>query len=575
MALDTLKANHPDFDYELIGWSEIDKYAIQMHNVFYPEYKDRNYGDISKIDWAKVPDFDLFTFSFPCFVAGTLVLTSKGYVPIEDINDGHSVLTHRNQYMKVVAPMRHNYDGMICKIKAMSFDELVCTDNHPLYVRKRKRIGHKGIRTFEPPKWLEAKEVDKSYYLGYAINKESLLPIWTGVPDNRWGHHNISNRLCRLFENKTFWYLIGRYIGDGWKKVSKVGNGIVICCSERNRDTLLECIRLLGYKPTIVHDRTVDKVYICSNELNAFVSRYGYKAHGKRIDGETLNLPIELLDYLIKGYLDSDGYTNGMYHKLNSVSRELIYGIAQCIAKCYHRPFSIYKTVREKTTIVEGRVVNQRDTYTISWKDTTDKQDNSFYEDGYIWFPINDITKEFVKDMPIYNMEVEKDNSYTANGAIVHNCQSVSAAGLQHGFAEGSGTRSSLLWECRKAIVAKHPKWLLMENVKNLVSKKFMPNFQKWLDFLTSEGYTNHWQVTNAKNYGIPQNRERVFCVSILNPDRPYVFPSPIPSELRIRDMLDPENEVDGKYYIDQDKTDKFVNKNWDKIKTMIENEED
>ena len=66
LALDRLKANFPDFDYELVGWSEIDKYAIQAHNALYPQWADRNYGDISQIDWSKVPDFDLFTYSSPC-----------------------------------------------------------------------------------------------------------------------------------------------------------------------------------------------------------------------------------------------------------------------------------------------------------------------------------------------------------------------------------------------------------------------------------------------------------------------------------------------------------------------------
>ena len=66
LALDRLKANYPDFDYELVGWSEIDKYAIQAHNALYPQWAERNYGDISKIDWNEVPDFDLFTYSSPC-----------------------------------------------------------------------------------------------------------------------------------------------------------------------------------------------------------------------------------------------------------------------------------------------------------------------------------------------------------------------------------------------------------------------------------------------------------------------------------------------------------------------------
>lgn len=126
-------------------------------------------------------------------------------------------------------------------------------------------------------------------------------------------------------------------------------------------------------------------------------------------------------------------------------------------------------------------------------------------------------------------------------------CQDFSNAGLQRGGEEGSGTRSSLLWECRKAILAKKPKYLLMENVAALVSKKFLPLFNKWQAELASYGYSNFAQVLNAKDYGIPQNRERIFLVSILG-DEKYHFPQPFKLELRLRDML--EKEVDEKYYL-------------------------
>ena len=101
-------------------------------------------------------------------------------------------------------------------------------------------------------------------------------------------------------------------------------------------------------------------------------------------------------------------------------------------------------------------------------------------------------------------------------------CQDISVAGKGKGFEKGAGTRSGLLWECEKVIRAKKPKYLLMENVKNLVSKKFKPGFEEWLRALEELGYTNYWQVLNAKDYGIPQNRERVFCVSILGEHEPY-----------------------------------------------------
>ena len=136
-------------------------------------------------------------------------------------------------------------------------------------------------------------------------------------------------------------------------------------------------------------------------------------------------------------------------------------------------------------------------------------------------------------------------------------CQDISVAGKGKGFKPESGTRSSLLWECEKIIEAKRPKYLLMENVKALIFKKFKPGFEKWLRLLEELGYTNYWQVLNAKDYGIPQNRERVFCVSILGTHEPYVFPKPIPLEKRLKNVL--EDEVDERFYINSEKANELL----------------
>ena len=127
-------------------------------------------------------------------------------------------------------------------------------------------------------------------------------------------------------------------------------------------------------------------------------------------------------------------------------------------------------------------------------------------------------------------------------------CQDFSQAGKQAGGTEGSGTRSSLLWECRRAILAKKPKYLLMENVAALVSQKFIRLFNAWQLELESYGYRNFAKVLNAKDYGVPQNRERIFMVSVLDEQARYEFPDPMPLTLRLKDVLEPK--VDEKYYI-------------------------
>lgn len=128
-------------------------------------------------------------------------------------------------------------------------------------------------------------------------------------------------------------------------------------------------------------------------------------------------------------------------------------------------------------------------------------------------------------------------------------CTDISTAGQQKGLAEGSGTRSSLLWECRKAIEAKRPKYLLMENVKNLVSKKFTPYLKEWIRFLEGQGYSNYTKVLNAKDFGVPQNRERVFMVSILG-EVSFHFPKPFTLEKRLKDVL--EKDVDESFYLSE-----------------------
>lgn len=121
-------------------------------------------------------------------------------------------------------------------------------------------------------------------------------------------------------------------------------------------------------------------------------------------------------------------------------------------------------------------------------------------------------------------------------------CQDLSTAGKQRGMIRGE-TRSGLLYECERIIEVKRPKYLLLENVKNLVGKSFKAAFDDWLNYLEGLGYTNYWKILNAKDYGIPQHRERVFVISILGEHEPYEFPATQPLKTKWMDFLDEEVE--------------------------------
>lgn len=118
-------------------------------------------------------------------------------------------------------------------------------------------------------------------------------------------------------------------------------------------------------------------------------------------------------------------------------------------------------------------------------------------------------------------------------------CQDISSVGTMRGLDKGSGTRSSLLWECRKVIEAKKPKYLLLENVKNLTTGKNKKNFIEWLDYLESQGYDNYWKIMDAKDYGIPQRRPRVIVVSKLDKSKTNLIKDNEINQKTIDDILD------------------------------------
>ena len=135
-------------------------------------------------------------------------------------------------------------------------------------------------------------------------------------------------------------------------------------------------------------------------------------------------------------------------------------------------------------------------------------------------------------------------------------------------MSKGNGTRSGLLWEVERILTeirdsnGELPQILFMENVPQIHSQNNMPDFRKWLDFLESLGYVNYWQDLNAKNYGVAQNRERCFMFSLLG-EYNYKFPNPVPLKKKLKDYL--EDNVDEKYYINNEKAEKL-------IQTLIDN---
>ena len=149
-------------------------------------------------------------------------------------------------------------------------------------------------------------------------------------------------------------------------------------------------------------------------------------------------------------------------------------------------------------------------------------------------------------------------------------CQSFSLAGLQHGGDKGSGTQSSLMWETVRIISDIKPKIIIWENVKNVLSKKHKHNFDAYIEQLDELNYNSYHKILNSRDFGIPQNRERIFVVSIRKDiDNGFEFPKAVPLQLRLKDMLD--DEVDEKYYLSKEQIDRINNSNFMQEKKRLQ----
>ena len=157
------------------------------------------------------------------------------------------------------------------------------------------------------------------------------------------------------------------------------------------------------------------------------------------------------------------------------------------------------------------------------------------------------------QDICTWDKDIEVD-------LIMHGspCQDFSLAGKGAGGDKDSGTRSSLMYETIRIVDKLKPKYVIWENVKILLSKKHRHNFDVYLETMEQLGYINYYQVLNAKDYGIPQNRERVFTISIRKDiEKGFVFPPKQELKLKLKDML--EDEVDESYYLSDDKIERIA----------------
>jgi len=546
--------------------SDIDK---RCQDVYERNFGLRPVGDITAVRSEDVPDHDVLCGGFPCFVAGTRVLTRLGYKAIEEVTLKDELLTHTGEFRSIVNLQRKIYTKTLHSIRIKYHPEPIeCTDEHPFYVREKVKTWNNKTRTydvtFKDPVWKNADELKPTDYFGMVVNTKSVIP--------RFSCERIVNQTTAKQESIELnsldhWFLLGYFLGDGWIQESRKQDGrlkYVIRFAINNRDEEEVCQRLRNVLP--ITDKHCDtgkcKKFGCQNQLwYSILSEFGKYAHGKRIPEWVQDAPIEYLHEFVAGYLKADGYvkSNGMWG-MTTVSPYIALGLQRVFLKL-GKFASVTKTKRPSTYEIEGRTVTQRDTYTIRIHPT--KRSSSFLDGAYAWFAPSVHTTCTSDSTPVYNFEVKTDNSYIVENTIVHNCQPFSNAGHRGAFED---TRGTLFQEIARIVRDKKPKILLLENVKGIKNIQGGHVYRTILGVFESLGYTMKDVVLSPDKFGVPQRRERVYFIGIRS-DLGEASVPPLPTRTPCN-VLD--NQVDAKYAIPSELRQVFSA--WDEMIPVLVN---
>jgi site-specific DNA-cytosine methylase len=457
---------------------------------------------VQKVRVGQVPSVDLVCGGFPCFPAGTLIDTSEGLRPIDELQVGDLVATHQHRLRPVVATMRRE-EAPLVEVRAMGAPPIRATPEHPFLARRRwytwNPMEKRHEREFDAPSWVPAKDLTRNHFVAQLVR--------VGEAEGPW-------------EPPTFWYLVGRWLGDGWivdhRRKSRVPHGrrgsrinsqarkVVICAAHDEADELATHIAAAGFHATRATERTVVKFHISSRALVEFLAPFGRGAAGKHIPAFVYGAPLDRLAPLWRGYVDADGhFARDRSTRAATISRSLAVGMARVARIVTDAPVSLHFSKASPWTVIEGRRVRQRDRYEIR---AGRSRHEGFHEAGFCWVPVREV-RSLDERADVFNIEVEEDQSYVAESLVVHNCQNVSLAGNGQGL---DGAQSGLWREFARVVRELRPSFVVVENVAALRRR----GLDRVLGELAARGYDATWDCVPAAAVGAPHRRDRLFVVA-------------------------------------------------------------
>jgi len=537
---------HP-LGWEPAWFSEIEAFPKEVLRHHYPHVPDL--GDMTRIATAirggTVEAPDVLVGGTPCFTEDTVVLTKRGLLPINEVVPGDWAWTHQNRWRRVVASMSRLADTIV--LKGQGHHGLETTMEHPFLAREKKsrttRKNGKPIRKtwVEPPEWVDAYAMSGSFWATPShINKIQMPKFKLRSSEGR----NLPNG----FDEDFFWFL-GAWVGDGWLRTDQRSNRpkgqinghVLLCGNKKDREFLEGKIAKTGLSASVANERTTVRFQISSKPLCRWIERhFGRYADGKKIPAWMFGAPEKIRNAFLDGYMFADGgrYTQpkggGKLYRSASINRHLVVGLKMLYATL-GRASTVVRCSPKRDLKIEGRKVKERPFYQLS---VYDKSRSAFFADGFLWGKVRRVCKGR-KKIRVYNIEVADDNSYVADGYVVHNCQAFSVAGLRRSLDDERGNLSLEYVRIADAIDdvrsvrGEQPVTTLWENVPGVLNTKdnafgcllgalagedvpMEPPGGRWKNAGCVFGPKRSicWRVLDAQFFGLAQRRRRVFVVS-------------------------------------------------------------
>lgn len=516
-----------------------DPEAIAMHAINHPDTRHyiKNVWEVDPVVACDGKPVAFAWFSPDCFPAGTLVLTQHGYLPIESVAVGDHVLTHRGRWRQVTETSSTRRPLM--RLRGHGHPGLLVSPEHPFYARSSKRGAND---------WITASKLDDGCYwatpIAFPTTLRNLIPAVAGRG---------------MVTGPELMWLAGRYLADGWTRLTSTRGELVISCGRHEvvglREKLAAWPRTgerAGTNELAWSERDIPGVdghgsYQFSTSHRGLVEwlreQFGHGSEFKSIPSWAFGMDRDLREQLLAGYVSGDGWRGewtrdhgqvvGSIIEVTTVSKALAFSL-KALACSLGFTVTVYSATNNGT--IEGRQVNTLPVWKVKWRPALHELHRQTVREDHLEFtPIREVEHDVAADVQVFNIGVEDDESYVVEGIVVHNCKHFSKA---KGGKPREQKIRGLAWVAVRWAQRVRPRIIALENVEEFrdwgplssdgrpIRERRGETFRAFVRKLVRLGYVVEHRLLRACDYGAPTSRRRLFLIARCD-GQPIVWPEP------------------------------------------------